>query len=115
LPRLIGPAKAKEMICSGKFYTAQECFAMGLVQKVIEGNASVIEEAQKVAAEYAKGPAVALAAAKLAVNRGLECSIGEAMVLEQQGMAICYASEDKKIGVETFLKEGPGKAKFVGR
>lgn len=115
LPRLIGPAKAKEMIYSGRFYSAQECLEMGLVQKVVTGEESVIEYAQKVAAKYANGPAVALAMAKRAINKGMECSIEEGLVIESQGFTICFASEDQKIGMRTFLAEGPGKAKFVGR
>jgi enoyl-CoA hydratase/carnithine racemase len=115
LPRLIGPAKAKEMIYSGRFYGAQECFEMGLVQKVITGDESVIEYAQKIAAKYAKGPAVALSMAKKAVNKGMECSIEEGLIIEAQGIALCFASEDQKIGMRTFIEEGPGKADFTGR
>jgi enoyl-CoA hydratase/carnithine racemase len=115
LPRLIGPAKAKEMIYSGRFYGAKECLEMGLVQKVVSGEESVVEYAQKVASKYAGGAAVALAMAKKAVNKGMECSIEEGLIIEGQGIALCFASEDQKIGMRTFLEEGPGKAKFVGR
>ncbi|MDY6794997.1 MAG: enoyl-CoA hydratase-related protein [Actinomycetota bacterium] len=115
LPRLIGPARAKEMIYSGRMYSAQDCLELGLVQKVVEGEDSVIEVAQKVAARYAKGPAVALAMAKNAVNKGMECSITEGLNLEAQGIALCFASKDQKIGMRTFLEEGPGKAQFVGK
>ncbi|MFW6113379.1 MAG: enoyl-CoA hydratase/isomerase family protein [Actinomycetota bacterium] len=115
LPRLIGPAKAKEMIYSGRMYSAQDCLEIGLVQKVVGGEDSVIEVAQKVAAKYAKGPAVALARAKNAINKGIECSITEGLNIEAQGIALCFASEDQKIGMRTFLEEGPGKAKFVGK
>ncbi len=115
LPRLIGPALAKEIIYSGKFYSAQECLQMGLVQKVVEKDKSVIELAQKIAARYAKGPAVALAQAKLAINRGMDCAKDEGLIIEAQGIALCFASEDQKIGMRTFLEKGPGKAEFVGR
>jgi len=115
LPRLIGPAKAKEMIYSGRIYSAQDCFEMGLVQKVVSGEESVIEYAQKVASKYAAGPAVALAMAKRAVNKGMECSIEEGLIIEAHGITLCFASEDQKIGMRTFLTEGPGKAKFTGK
>lgn len=115
LPRLIGPARAKEMIYSGKFYSAQECLEMGLVQKVVSGEDSVIEVAQKIAARYARGPAVALSAAKRAVNKGTECSIEEGLLIEAAGIALCFASEDRTIGMTTFLEKGPGKAEFVGK
>jgi enoyl-CoA hydratase/carnithine racemase len=115
LPRLVGPAWAKEIIYSGKVYTAQQCLEMGLVQKVVMGEDSVIALAQKIAARYAKGPAVALAMAKHVINKGMECSMEEGLIMEAQGIALCFASEDQKIGMRTFLDEGPGKAKFVGK
>lgn len=88
---------------------------MGLVQKVVDKDKSVIEVAQKVAARYAKGAAVALAEAKLAVNRGMDCGKEEGLIIEAQGIALCFASEDQKIGMRTFLEKGPGKAEFTGR
>ncbi|MBU1669961.1 MAG: enoyl-CoA hydratase/isomerase family protein [Actinobacteria bacterium] len=115
LPRLIGPALAKEMIYSGKAYTAARCHEMGLVQKVVTGEDSVIELARKVAGGYAKGAAVALAMAKRAVNKGTECSMEEGLIIEAHGISLCFASEDQKIGMRTFLDEGPGKARFTGR
>ncbi len=115
LPRLVGPSKAKEIIYSGKFYTAQECLEMGLAQKVVAADQSVVEVAQKIAARYAKGPAVALAGAKLAINKGMDCGKEEGLVIEAQAIALCFASEDQKIGMRTFLEKGPGKADFVGR
>ncbi len=115
LPRLIGPAKAKEIIYSGKFYTAAECLEMGLAQKVIAEGESVVAVAQKIAARYAKGPAVALSAAKLAINKGMDCGKDEGLIIEAQGIALCFASEDQKIGMKTFVEKGPGKAEFVGR
>jgi len=115
LPRLIGPARAKEMIYSGRFYSAQECLEFGLVQKVVSGEESVIEVAKQEAAKYAKGPAFALAMAKKSINKGMECSMEEGLVIEAQSFCLCFGSEDQKIGMRTFLEEGPGKAKFVGR
>jgi enoyl-CoA hydratase/carnithine racemase len=115
MPRLIGPAKAKEIIYGGRMYDAQDCLEFGLVQKVVAGGDSVIEVAQKVAAKYAKGPAVALSMANKAINKGMECSIEEGLLIEAQGIAMCFASEDQTIGMRSFLEEGPGKAKFVGR
>jgi enoyl-CoA hydratase/carnithine racemase len=115
LPRLIGPAKAKEMIYSGRFYGAKECMEFGLVQKVVSGSESVIELAQKVASKYANGASVALAMAKRAIDKGVECSKEEGLIIEAQGIALCFASEDQRLGMRTFLEEGPGKAKFTGK
>lgn len=115
LPRLVGPAWAKEIIYSGRIYTAQQCLDMGLIQRIVSGDDSVIEVARRTAARYAKGPAVALAMAKRVINKGMECSIEEGLIIEAQGIALCFASEDQKIGMRSFLEEGPGKAKFIGR
>jgi enoyl-CoA hydratase len=103
------------MIYGGRFYSAREGLEMGLVQKVVTGDESVVEYARKVASKYANGPAVALAMAKKAINKGMECSIEEGLIIEAHGFALCFGSEDQKIGMRTFLEEGPGKAKFVGR
>ena len=86
LPRLIGPAKAKEMIFSGRFYNASTAKAYGLIDKVVEGEPSaVIAEAQKVAKRYAtKYPPFALAMAKRSVNNGLNCSMTDGLVIEAQ-------------------------------
>ena len=117
LPRLIGPAKAKELIYSGRPYDAKKSLACGLVDKVVEGDGSaVIAEAQKVAKIYAdRYPPVALAMAKRSVNTGINCSLIDGLALEAQSMSLCFSTEDQKIGMKTFIEEGPGKAKFTGK
>lgn len=117
LPRLIGPAKAKELIYSGRFYDAKTCHAYGLVDKVVEGDGSaVIAEAQKVAKRYAtKYPPFALAMAKRSVNNGLNCSMTDGLVIEAQSIALCFSTEDQKIGMKTFIEKGPGQAEFIGK
>ncbi|MEW6758336.1 MAG: enoyl-CoA hydratase-related protein [Acidobacteriota bacterium] len=117
LPRLIGPAKAKEMIFSGRFYDAKTCHAYGVVDKVVEGEGSaVIAEAQKVAKRYAtKYPPFALSMAKRAVNNGMNCSLTDGLVIEAQGIALCFSTEDQKVGMRTFIEKGPGQAEFAGK
>lgn len=117
LPRLIGPAKAKEMIYSGRFYDAKKCLEYGLVDKVVEGDpANVIAEAQKIARIYAsKYPPFALAMAKRSINHGLNCSLSDGLALEAQSIALCFSTEDQKIGMRTFIEKGPGKAEFIGK
>ena len=117
LPRLIGPAKAKELIFSGRFYDAKTCLAYGLADKVVEGDgAAVIAQAQKVAKRYAtKHPPFALAMAKKAINKGMNCALEDGLVIEAQGIALCFSTEDQKIGMRTFIEQGPGKAEFKGK
>ncbi|MBN2168234.1 MAG: enoyl-CoA hydratase/isomerase family protein [Actinobacteria bacterium] len=117
LARLIPIPKAKEMIYSGKSYDAKACLESGIADRVIEGDGeAVIAEAQKVAKEYAtKFPPVALAMSKMSVNYGVNSSLIDGLALEAQSIAMCFSTEDQKIGMETFIKEGPGKAKFEGK
>jgi enoyl-CoA hydratase/carnithine racemase len=117
LPRLIGPAKAKELIFSGRFYDAKTAKEYGLVDKVVEGEpGAVIAEAQKVATRYAtKYPPFALAMAKRSVNNGLNCSMVDGLVIEAQSIALCFSTDDQKIGMRTFIEKGPGQAEFTGK
>lgn len=114
LPRLVGPAKAKELIYTGKFLSAQDALEIGLVDRVYPA-AEVFEKAVGAARRYAKGPLVALKAAKLAIDRGLQTDINTGLAIERASFAALFATEDRKIGVQSFFEKGPGKAEFVGR
>ena len=114
LPRLVGPARAKEMIYSGRFYGAEECLAMGLVDSVHPA-AEVYERACEAAAGYAKGPGLALRAAKQAIDSGLEAGIDAGLLLERQAFHSLFATEDAAEGMASFVANGPGKATFKSR
>lgn len=114
LPRLVGTSKAKEIIYTGKFVSAQDALDMGLVDRVYPP-AEVFDKAVEAAKRYAKGPLVALRAAKTAIDRGIESDIEGGLAIERAAFAALFATEDRKIGVESFLDKGPGKAEFVGR
>ena len=114
LPRLVGAGRAKELIYSGRFVAAQEALDIGLVHQVVPA-AEVYDRAVKLAESYAAGPTVALMAAKQAIQYGLETDITNGLLIERQGFAALFATEDQRIGMESFVEEGPGKAKFVGR
>jgi enoyl-CoA hydratase/carnithine racemase len=114
LPRLIGPAKAKDLIFSGRFVGAPEALAIGLADKVVPDD-EVYPAARALAAAYAAGPAIALAAAKQAIDRGLETDLATGLELERLGFAGLFATEDAGAGMRSFLENGPGKASFSGR
>jgi enoyl-CoA hydratase/carnithine racemase len=114
LPRLVGPAKAKDLIYSGRFVDAQEALAIGLVDRVVPP-AEVYEAALAWAAQFAQGPAYALRAAKEAIDRGLEADIDTGLEIERMQFTGLFATEDRAIGMKSFVESGPGKAKFVGR
>ena len=112
LPRLIGPAKAKDLIYTGRFVDAQEALAIGLVDAVVPA-ADVYETALAMAAKFAKGPALALAAAKQAIDGGLDGDLESGLRLESYLFAALFATEDRTIGMRSFLESGPGKAVFT--
>lgn len=114
LPRLVGISKAKELIYTGKIIPAQEAEAIGLVDRVFPAS-DVIDKAMAAAKRYAQGPLVALKAAKLSIDRGMQTDINTGLSVERASFAALFATEDRKIGVESFFEKGPGKAEFVGR
>ena len=63
----------------------------------------------------ARGAIVAQGAGKLAIDQGLEGSLADGLNIETSHFVGLFTTEDAKIGVDSFLANGPGKAKFVGR
>jgi enoyl-CoA hydratase len=111
LPRLVGPAKAKDLIYTGRFVDAQEAREIGLVDVVVPA-AEVYDTALKMARKLAKGPALALAAAKAAIDGGLDGDLATGLRLESHLFASIFATEDRDIGIASFVENGPGKAVF---
>jgi enoyl-CoA hydratase/carnithine racemase len=114
LPRLIGPAKAKDLIFTGRFVGAAEALAIGLADKVVADD-QVYEAACELAARFATGPALALAAAKQAIDVGLDTDLSTGLEYERVSFAGMFATEDARDGMRSFLENGPGKATFNGR
>jgi enoyl-CoA hydratase/carnithine racemase len=114
LPRLIGPSRAKDMILTGRYVGAQEAKEFGLADRVVADDV-VYDEACALAQQFASGAPLALAAAKRAVNQGLEVDIASGCQIERLEFAGLFASDDRRIGMESFLAEGAGKATFTGR
>ena len=114
LPRLVGFSKAKEIIYSGRFVSAQEAQEIGLVDEVHPAD-DVYPKALEAAQRYAKGALVALRAAKQAINHGTALPIQSGLILEREAFLSLFATEDQKEGMRSFLEKGPGKAEFKGR
>jgi enoyl-CoA hydratase len=113
LARLIGPAKAKDLVFTGRFVDAAEALELGLVDVVVAAD-EVYPTAQAMAAKFARGPALALRAAKLAIDGGLQTDLASGLKLESQLFAGLFATEDKQRGMASFIESGPGKAEFTG-
>ncbi|MHA6796087.1 enoyl-CoA hydratase/isomerase family protein [Pseudonocardia bannensis] len=114
LARLIGPSRAKDMVYTGRFVGAEEALAIGLVDEVVAPD-EVYDRAVAYASQFANGPALAYAAAKRAIDGGLDTDLRTGLDIESDGFAGLFASEDRTIGMESFVENGPGKAKFIGR
>ena len=114
LPRLVGPARAKDIIYSGRFVSAEEAKSIGLVDEVFPPD-EVYPKAVEAAARYAAGPTQALRAAKMAINWGASGDVRTGLVLERELFTDLFSTEDQKEGMRSFLESGPGKATFSGR
>jgi enoyl-CoA hydratase len=111
LPRLVGPAKAKDLIFTGRFVDAEEALEIGLVDAVVPA-ADVYDTARKMAEKLSRGPALALAAAKAAIDGGLDADLATGLRLESHLFASIFATDDARTGMQSFLEKGPGKAVF---
>ena len=114
LARLVGPARAKDLIFSGRFVGADEALAIGLVDEVVEAD-DVYAAARRRVEPYVGGPAYALRAAKEAVDRGLEADLETGLEIERMLFASLFATRDRETGMRSFVENGPGKARFEGR
>ena len=114
LPRLIGPSRAKELIFTGRFVDADEALRIGLADRVVAPD-DVYTEAFALAGRLAAGPALALRAAKQAVDAGLEVDLSSGLEVERLQFAGLFATDDRTVGMKSFIENGPGKAQFTDR
>jgi enoyl-CoA hydratase/carnithine racemase len=114
LPRLVGPAKAKDLVFSGRMVTAAEALQIGLVDQVVPDE-SVYTAALDLVKRYATGPALALRAAKQAIDYGLGVDLATGLEIERVQFAALFGTEDQRAGMRSFLENGPGQATFTGR
>jgi enoyl-CoA hydratase/carnithine racemase len=111
LARLVGPARAKDLILSGRQVGAEEALRMGLLDEVVPADA-LDDRVFELAARYAGGALEAQALAKRAIDRGLDITLDGGLALEQELFAEVFTTPDAQVGVESFLDHGPGKAVF---
>ncbi len=112
LPRIVGVAKALEMIWTGDFLSAQDALAYGYVSKVVPAD-DLMSETRAFARRLADGPAVAMQLAKRLVYRGLNADWHEAFEQANTAMAIAQTTEDAREGPRAFAESRPPK--FIGR
>ena len=114
LARLVGPARAKGLVLTGRQVAADEALRIGLVDELVSPD-ELHPRALGLAAELARGAVVAQGLSKRAIDQGLDGTLNAGLALEQDLFAEVFATEDARIGVASFLEHGPGKATFVKR
>jgi enoyl-CoA hydratase len=104
LPRLIGKGAALKLIMLGNRIDADEALGLGLVDQVVKVDA-LIESVDAFTYKLAKQPAVALRAAKSAVNNGLSVSLNQGIQMEKDLFCMLFGTEDQKEGMKAFLEK----------
>ncbi len=112
LARLIGPARAKDLIFSGRMVDAEEALRIGLADRVAPA-AEVYATAVQLVQPYVSGPSLALRAAKQAIDGGLSVDLASGLALESQLFAGLFATDDRLEGTAAFVAKR--KPTFSGR
>ena len=112
LPRLVGPAKAKDLIFSGRFVDSTEALAIGLVDEVAPAD-DVYPAAVALVKRYVGGPAYALRAAKEAIDQGTEVDLATGLEIERMLFAGLFGTRDREIGMIAFVERA--EAQFEGK
>jgi enoyl-CoA hydratase len=104
LPRLIGKARAKELIFTGEMIDAKKAYEYGIVNKVVPQD-KLLDEAKEIARKIAKNGPLAVRTAKRLVEMGLETSLRNGEAMEMEAWANLFATEDQKEGMRAFLEK----------
>lgn len=104
LPKIVGEAKAKELIYTGKIIGADEALSIGLVNQLVEGD-ELLEKTMDMARQIAANSGSAVSKSKAAIDRGLDMDIDNAILVENDLFALCFAQEDQKEGMQAFLNK----------
>jgi enoyl-CoA hydratase/carnithine racemase len=108
LPRVVGLAKATELLYTGDFISAEEALRIGLYNQVVAGD-KLVESTSQFAERLASGPAFALAKTKEMLNRELNMNLETALECEALAQAICMQHPDYREAYEAFVAKRPPK------
>ena len=112
LSRLIGPARTKEIVWSGRNVEAEESERLGLVNRVVSTD-TLEKEAEAYARELVQAPPLPVSLTKTLIGRGHETSLETSLERDAQAQAACIESEDHREAVEAYMEKRP--ARFHGR
>jgi enoyl-CoA hydratase/carnithine racemase len=108
LPRVVGLARATELLFLGDAISAEEAHRIGLVNRIVPAD-SLLSEARALAERLVAGPAFALGMTKTLLNQELDTDFGAAIEAEAQGQAICMQTPDFRRAYEAFTARRPAK------
>lgn len=111
LPRLIGKARAMELILTGKIIQAEEAYQLGLLNEVVPQE-KLMDECFRLAKIFTEKSPVAIKYALRAINQGMNVDLISGLKLESLCLGACFASEDSKEGLSAFLEKR--KSEFKG-
>src|ERR1700751_1699347 len=111
MPRLVGKGRALKLILSGEIIDAAEAYRIGLVDE-LESDAHVIERSETVLKKIIANAPLSVKYALEAVNKGLETSLAEGLLIEASLFAVCASTDDKKEGTSAFIEKR--QPKFQG-
>lgn len=103
LMRIVGVAKAKELVFTGKRINAEEAYNIGLLNKVVELS-ELMNEAKNMAREIAKNSNIAVRVTKTLINRGVDADLKSGLKLEIWGWSLCFSHKDREERMAKFLK-----------
>jgi enoyl-CoA hydratase/carnithine racemase len=104
LPRLVGKGRALQLILSGEMIDAQEAYRIGLINEIVPAS-DLIKRAEAILQQIGANAPIAVKFSLEAVNKGLETSQNEGLLLEASYFGLCAATEDKKEGTAAFLQK----------
>ena len=104
MPRLVGAAKAKELIFTGDYISADEAERIGLVNRVVTAE-ELMDTTMELAGKISAKAQIAVRYSKMAINRGIETDIETAIAFENQIFGLCFATEDQAEGMKAFVEK----------
>ena len=111
LPRLVGPAWARDMLLTGRMVDATEALAIGLVNRVVEQTDGLKAAAEELAAQITGGSPIGARYAKEAVKKGMDLSLDQGLGLEADLNVILQSTSDRAEGIKSFLENRDPKFK----
>jgi enoyl-CoA hydratase/carnithine racemase len=104
MPRLVGMAKAKELILTGRRIDAREALEIGLINGICSPE-ELVHQSRKLALEIGEGGPVAVQQAKAAINKGMATDLQTGLAIESEAYARCIPTEDRLEGLKAFREK----------